>query len=151
MLSPLLFNLFINDLAIYLKSPDLGIKAGDETVCLYADDIVLLAECETDLQLLLNALYNRCGQNDMKVNLAKRNVVHFRQNCVSETDVLLSFGDGLIGVIDRYTYLGVVLSEHLDYNMSPVKRICVFEHSVMTNFNYACPAIQRSQGSGFLV
>ena len=34
--------------------------------------------------------------------------------------------------------------------MSPVKRICVFEHSVMTNFNCACPAIQRGQGSGFL-
>ena len=33
--------------------------------------------------------------------------------------------------------------------MSPVKRICVFEHSVMTNFNCACPAIQRGQGSGF--
>ena len=31
-----------------------------------------------------------------------------------------------------------------------VKRICVFEHSVMTNFNCACPAIQRGQGSGFL-
>ena len=36
------------------------------------------------------------------------------------------------------------------YYMSPVKRICVFEHSVMTNFNCACPAIQRGQGSGFL-
>ena len=35
-----------------------------------------------------------------------------------------------------------------DY-MGPVKRICVFEHSVMTNFNCACPAIQRGQGSGF--
>ena len=27
--------------------------------------------------------------------------------------------------------------------MSRVKRICVFEHSVMTHFNCACPAIQR--------
>ena len=35
-------------------------------------------------------------------------------------------------------------------HLSPVKRICVFEHSVMTNFNCACPAIQRGQGSGFL-
>ena len=35
-------------------------------------------------------------------------------------------------------------------NMSPDKRICVFEHSVMTNCNCACPAIQRGQGSGFL-
>ena len=32
--------------------------------------------------------------------------------------------------------------------MNPVKRICVFEHSVMTNFNCACLAIQRGQGSG---
>ena len=36
------------------------------------------------------------------------------------------------------------------FDMSPVKRICVFEHSVMTNFNCACPAIQTGQGSGFL-
>ena len=36
------------------------------------------------------------------------------------------------------------------YYTSPVKRICVFEHSVMTSFNCACPAIQRGQGSGFL-
>ena len=34
--------------------------------------------------------------------------------------------------------------------MSLVKRICVFEHSVMTNFNCPSPAIQRGQGSGFL-
>ena len=36
------------------------------------------------------------------------------------------------------------------HDMSPVKRICLFEHSVMTNFNCAYPAIQRGQGSGFL-
>ena len=36
------------------------------------------------------------------------------------------------------------------YDMGRVKRICVFEHSVMTNFNCACPVIQRGQGSGFL-
>ena len=36
------------------------------------------------------------------------------------------------------------------HQMSHVKRICVFEHSVMTNFNCACPDIQRGQGSGFL-
>ena len=35
-------------------------------------------------------------------------------------------------------------------HLGRVKRICVFEHSVMTSFNCACPAIQRGQGSGFL-
>ena len=41
-------------------------------------------------------------------------------------------------------------SNEYPQHMSPVKRICVFEHSVMTNFTCACPAIQRGQGSGFL-
>ena len=41
-----------------------------------------------------------------------------------------------------------LISIHL--KLSRAKRICVFEHSVMTNFNCACPAIQRGQGSGFL-
>ena len=42
------------------------------------------------------------------------------------------------------------LLKYVHLLMGPVKRICVFEYSVMTNFNYACPAIQRGQGSGFL-
>ena len=29
------------------------------------------------------------------------------------------------------------------------KRICVFEHSVMINFNCACPAIQRARDLAF--
>ena len=118
-LSPLLFNLFINDLAVFLKSLDLGVKIADENVCLmlYADDVVLLAESEADLQLLLNSLNDWCGRNDMTVNMAKSNVVHFRPKSLSKTDAMFSCGDGIISVADRYTYLGVVLSEHLDYNI----------------------------------
>ena len=53
-----------------------------------------------------------------------------------------------------YMYLHKVLmplkkATNLNY-LGRVKRICVFEHSVMTRFNCACPAIQRGQGSGFL-
>ena len=52
----------------------------------------------------------------MSVNKGKSNVVHFRQNLVPKTDASFSYGDGTLNVTDRYTYLGVVLSEHLDYN-----------------------------------
>ena len=37
------------------------------------------------------------------------------------------------------------------FNWATAQPICVFEHSVMTSFNCACPDIQRSQGSGFLL
>ena len=53
----------------------------------------------------------------MIVNLVKSNLAHFRQNSVSKTDFVFTFDDGSISVIDRYTYSGVVLSEHLDYNI----------------------------------
>ena len=51
---------------------------------------------------------------------------------------------------DRYFNVTVLWFMFHKHDMSPVKRICVFEHSVMTNFNCACPAIQREQGSDFL-
>ena len=35
------------------------------------------------------------------------------------------------------------------FQLSPDKQICVFEHSVMTNFNCACPAIQRGLDLAF--
>ena len=55
--------------------------------------------------------------------------------------------------IDRYNCkkLCIIITITFSFHyMSPVKRICVYEHSVITNFNCACPAIQRGQGSGFL-
>ena len=47
------------------------------------------------------------------------------------------------------TCLNVIIGTTFD-DMGRVKRICVFEHSVMTNFNCTCLAIQRGLGSGFL-
>ena len=102
--------LFINDLAIYIKSLDLGVEIDEEKICLllYADDIVLLAESSSDLQLLLNALYDWCGQNHMSVNTAKSDVVHFRQKSISRTNTVFSFGSGIIETTDKYIYLGVI-------------------------------------------
>ena len=54
-----------------------------------------------------------------------------------------------IGSFDEEDTKGIKVSV-VSFYMSRAKRICVFEHSVITNFNCACPAIQKGQGSGFL-
>ena len=116
-LSPLLFNLYINDLAIHLKSFGIGIECDDDIVCLlmYADDIVILAETERDLQILLNALDGWCCTNDMVVNGSKSNVIHFRNPSVCRTNFTFQCGDNALRVVDRYTYLGLLLTEQLDF------------------------------------
>jgi len=54
LLSPMLFDIFINGLAEEIIKLGLGIKCGDRLVCLllFADDIVLLAENKEDLEIL---------------------------------------------------------------------------------------------------
>ena len=51
-LSPVLFSLYINDLVEYLP---LGVNVAgiNVKILLYADDIVLLAESPTDLQVMI--------------------------------------------------------------------------------------------------
>ena len=119
-LSPLIFNLYINDLAIYLKSFGIDVNCDDDNVCIlmYADDIVLLAETERDLQILLNAINDWCRTNDMVVNCSKSNVIHFRNPSVSKTEFIFKCGDSALQVVDRYTYLGLLLSEHLDFELT---------------------------------
>ena len=58
-LSPTLFSVFLNDLATVINDLNAGVNtpnAGDVSILLYADDIVLIAPSEENLQTMLNAL-----------------------------------------------------------------------------------------------
>ena len=63
-LSPTLFNIFINDLSTELNSLRIGITLGDDRIShmLYADDLTLMAENENDLQTLINCVENWCNK-----------------------------------------------------------------------------------------
>ena len=61
LLSPTLFNLFINGLIEELKK--LGLVKFDELILallMFADGIALMAETEQDLQCMLNVLHSWC-------------------------------------------------------------------------------------------
>ena len=93
-LSPSLFSLFINDLIKDIKRSNLGVSIGNDKVSIlaYADDIVLLAESEAELQRQLDILYEWCGKWKMQVNDSKTNIVHFRNRCKPLTDYVFKFG-----------------------------------------------------------
>jgi hypothetical protein len=119
-LSPLLFNIIINELTVYLKSFDLGIYIGGEKACLllYADDIVSLANTESDLQKLLDGLYTWCNNNNMIINACKSNIVHFRLPSMERSKYIFKCSDMNIESKNNYTYLGLILNEFLDFNLT---------------------------------
>ena len=86
------------------------------SILMYADDLVLLAETEDDLHLLIDILHQWSDEKKMKVNLGKTKVVLFRSTSTKKTKSLFKFGSENIEIVDSYTYLGILLTEHLDYN-----------------------------------
>ena len=108
-LSPLLFNIFINELTDYLEWFDLGIDIGGEHACIFlcADDT------EGDLQKLLDGLYTWCNNNNVTINACKSNVVHFRLPSMEWSKYIFKCGDVNIELKNHYTYLGLILNEFL--------------------------------------
>ena len=119
-LSPLLFNLFINEVALQIKSRGKGVQVGNDivSILLYADDVVLLADNPTDLQLMIDSLLDWCNTNGMAINSKKSNVVHFRPNSEPRSNFEFSCRTEKLAVVDRYSYLGVTLTEFLDFDVT---------------------------------
>ena len=84
---------------------------------LYADDIVLIAENESDLQLLLDVLNIWCKNKLLNVNHEKTKIVHFRNPSVQQTTTLFLFNDKQICIVQSYQYLGLLLTEFLNYDV----------------------------------
>ena len=85
LLSTTLFNLYINDLVTQLKQQNIGVNLSSRSVqiMLYADNITLLGETESDLQELLDSLQNWCEQNGLCVNSKKRKCCSLLSNVSS--------------------------------------------------------------------
>ena len=103
-LSPILFNLYINE----VSNLGIGIYLLHKVV-----SIMLLAETETDLQILIDLLQVWCKEKKMKVNLDKTKVVYFRRPSTPKSNVLFQYDNKNIGLTNQVWHF---LSEHLDYN-----------------------------------
>ena len=69
-------------LSIVLLCPDLLIRIGDTNIAilLYADDIALVAENETNLQKMFDFVNEWCETWKLSINSAKTQIVHFRKS-----------------------------------------------------------------------
>ena len=116
-LSPTLFGIFLNDLAQEINQLNIGIWAGDVQlyILMYADDIVIMAENENNLQIMLDYIKEWCRKWRMVVNEDKTKVMHFRNSRSQTTEYVFKYGEEKLEIVRQYKYLGVILDEFLKF------------------------------------
>jgi hypothetical protein len=114
-LSPLLYSLWINDLAVLLKrAPHGGVPLGHGTrltVLLYADDIVLLSEDEAGQSLseLMGIVHTYARRWRFEINHGKCGLMCFRPSGSALPTSVLCIGTAAVSWVSMYKYLGVEL------------------------------------------
>ena len=111
--------MYINDLVAQISSLGLGVDIDNErlAILMYADDVVILGESEEDLKRILDVLNQWCNENELFINPEKSKVVHFRPKSLSMSSKAFKIGDKPISSVSNYMYLGLMLTEHLDYDV----------------------------------
>lgn len=79
----------------------------------FADDIVLLAQDRLTLQRMINEFERYCQKWDLVVNLDKSKVVISRNGGKPARREKYYFNNQRIEVVNRYKYLGIVLTSGL--------------------------------------
>ena len=111
-LSPLLFNIYINDITQYLQDPDntdITLHGTKVTHFLYADDLVILSETKTGLQGNLDRLSKFAKKKDLTINSKKSKIMIFNKSGRKSKEQLYMEGNELENV-QTFTYLGIDIS-----------------------------------------
>jgi hypothetical protein len=123
LLSPLLFDIYINSLGEAIEATLKGVKIGDQTIpiLLYADDVVLLSDNAYDLQYMLDVLHDWCTKWRMTINADKTSVMIFQNNNSPLGNINFTFGNTQLEIVKSYKYLGLELNEHHNWNKTVEK------------------------------
>lgn len=115
-LSPMLFNIYVNDIPkMLLTQPTCAPSLGDTKVpcLLYADDMILMSKTAEGLQTQLDMLDNFCNEWFLEINPTKTQTMCIKPICSTTVDSNQTFklGASTLSLADSYVYLGVKIDE----------------------------------------
>ena len=115
-LSPFLFKLYIDDILDEIINTNVGCKLGFMQVnaLAYADDIVLIAKSQEDLEILYRILSNGMSERNLCINKIKTKCMIFKNSCrqrVAGNSIKLIEDE--FEIVSQYKYLGHILQDNL--------------------------------------
>ncbi len=115
-LSPYLFNVYIDNLSCKLNDSKLGCNFNGQSFnnIVYADDMVVLASSPKSLQKLLDICNSYAAEHDIVYSVKKSKCMTIKPKLFRDIDVPTFYiGGSPLKVVSRYTYLGVVINDDL--------------------------------------
>ena len=106
-LSPLLFNLLVNDIFQDNSCEPIKLQQKDINCIMYADDLLILSETEAGLNNRLQRLGNMPKRWKLKINQKKTKIMVFNKQGRS-IDLKLKIDNLAIESCKKYVYLGIV-------------------------------------------
>ena len=127
-MSPFLFSIFLNDLKAFLRAHNVnGITCNigyeDASVylkiliLLFADDTVLFAESDQELQYALDQFKEYCEEMKLTVNVEKTKIVIFT-NSRNKNHFEFKFNASTIEIVDAYKYLGIYFAKNGSFTLA---------------------------------
>ena len=107
-LSPFLFSMYLNDIEHTFNqngADDINIDDLKLVLLLYADDIVLFAECAESLQNSLNIPEGYCDRWKLTVNSTKTKVIILRKGGRLPQSVRFTYKNEEIEIVNKFKYL----------------------------------------------
>ena len=132
-LSPLLFAIYLNDFNKFLSEKYEGLSEITRSIkeeldiyqiifcLLYADDTLVLAENNIELQKALDSLKIYCDKWALNVNIDKTKVIIFSRGKVRRFKTF-NFGDKKIDVVEDYVYLGTTFNFNGTFHKAKAKQ-----------------------------
>lgn len=118
-LSPLLFNVYIDDLLKSAQKVNVGCFInGIKINCIaYADDIVLIAPSQKGLQRLIDVINNEASSLKIQFNVKKSAVMIFpprdKSLHIPNYNVMFYLQDEMLKIVNEFKYLGHIITSSL--------------------------------------
>ena len=106
-LSPNLFNIFVNDLITELKKEGIFINV-------YADDLSCVGLGLQELNRTIKIIYKWIEKNNISINHLESGIIFHNKRVINSVQV----EDGKyskIPIVDSYKYLGVIINKNLTF------------------------------------